>query len=627
MQALSRPLAGAIMQSLMRNNAKQFIFWSKHLNRTCSSKTIATEGPEKLPYNDLMQQRQQQATRSIVVQVQSEKSFPELYNYCASFGQILSAHHYRIQHEDDQHYILLEFASTQEASTAISASAYNDELSGVTAHSPFLWFRAASSKRELKAAAKSTTAALVVIGGTEMLDNNALNELLSESQNLDQQILLLHQRTQLNDLGVRLRFLAALQVQQAVSGMFPFANAQPFGSSVNGFGRMGCDLDLILRFDREVIGTAAMQRRNNDARLVFHTKENLTNGRTQTQRQMESVGDMLHLFLPGVCHVRRILQARVPIIKYHHEHLNLEVDLSMSNLTGFYMSELLYMFGEFDERVRPLTFCIRRWAQACGLTNPSPGRWITNFSLTCLVIFFLQQMKQPILPTINALMKSATPEDIRLTEDGINCSFARDLERIAFRSSNTTNASELLLQFFEFYSQFDFHNRAISLNEGRAIAKPDHSALYIVNPLEQVLNVSKNISHEECERLRIEVRNAAWVLESEVEQPSVPDSERAEASWGILRLFKANGKSIIRPNMFFKPRMVDVSELFDNSAPDEPPAPPVEYKNDNVKREVESIKAQARGHFRQMRMNASTAAGAAATTTAPVKTAKGRRSR
>lgn len=109
--------------------------------------------------------------------------------------------------------------------------------------------------------------------------------------------------------------------------MFPEAHAWPFGSSVNGFGKLGCDLDLILRLesDKEI-------STENPSRLVFHTKANLTNGRSQTQRQMESVGDMLQLFLPGVNHVRRILQARVPIIKYNQEHLNLEIDLSMSNL-------------------------------------------------------------------------------------------------------------------------------------------------------------------------------------------------------------------------------------------------------------------------------------------------------
>lgn len=108
--------------------------------------------------------------------------------------------------------------------------------------------------------------------------------------------------------------------------MFPRANAQPFGSSVNGFGKLKCDLDLILRLDEE------NHQNPINSRLVFHTKENLTNGRSQIQRQMESIGDILQLFLPGICSVRRILQARVPIIKFHHEHLDLEVDLSMNNL-------------------------------------------------------------------------------------------------------------------------------------------------------------------------------------------------------------------------------------------------------------------------------------------------------
>lgn len=42
---------------------------------------------------------------------------------------------------------------------------------------------------------------------------------------------------------------------------------------------------------------------------------------------------MMQLFMPGICQVRRILQARVPIIKYHHEHMDLEVDLSMGNMS------------------------------------------------------------------------------------------------------------------------------------------------------------------------------------------------------------------------------------------------------------------------------------------------------
>lgn len=60
---------------------------------------------------------------------------------------------------------------------------------------------------------------------------------------------LLYDSTKLNELGTRLRFLTARQVEIAVTGMFPNAVAFPFGSSINGYGKMGCDLDLILKLD------------------------------------------------------------------------------------------------------------------------------------------------------------------------------------------------------------------------------------------------------------------------------------------------------------------------------------------------------------------------------------------
>lgn len=73
------------------------------------------------------------------------------------------------------------------------------------------------------------------------------------------------------------------------------------------------------------------------------------------------------------------------------------------------MSDFLYIMGELDERVRPLVFVIRSWAKAVGLTNPSPGRWITNFSLSLLVLAFLQKplRSTPILPPLNTLVKLA----------------------------------------------------------------------------------------------------------------------------------------------------------------------------------------------------------------------------
>lgn len=245
------------------------------------------------------------------------------------------------------------------------------------------------------------------------------------------------------------------------------------------------------------------------------------------------------------------------------------------------MSELLYLFGEIDHRVRPLTFCIRKWAQAVGLTNSSPGRWISNFSLTMLVMFFLQQLHQPILPSIDRLIKNAAIQDLRITDDNINCTFQRDLNKLDFKTTNIDPLGRLLIQFFEFYAQFEFGNRGISLNESKSIVKPDHSAIYIVNPLEPMLNVSKNISLEEMERFKLEVKNAAWILDSFHLKTSEPN-------WGVLALFKSNQQTIIRPQMFFKPRMFEVTDLFDEKYTDE--QSPITYKNISIKGQVEGIR-------------------------------------
>lgn len=65
------------------------------------------------------------------------------------------------------------------------------------------------------------------------------------------------------------------------------------------------------------------------------------------------------------------------------------------------MSEVLFLYGQIDSRVKPLVFTIRKWAKDNKVTNISPGKTITNFSLTLLVIFYLQQIN--ILPIISKM--------------------------------------------------------------------------------------------------------------------------------------------------------------------------------------------------------------------------------
>lgn len=519
-----------------------------------------------------------------MIQVSSEKSYQDLVNYASQFGVVKGAFHYKIP-EDLNNYIILEYQKTSECDNTLENCQFNDESPGVEVTSRFVWFKA-NDKQKLKL--QPVDAPLLRFDDTRLISDTSLNEMIGAADTLDDQILVLHRATCLSDFGTRIRFLAAKQLETALGGMFPYVQAYPFGSSVNGFGKTGCDLDLILRFSRD------QQKAIAHSRLVFHTKISLSNTRSQTQRQMETIGDILHLFLPGVSHVRKILQARVPIIKFKHECLDLDVDLSMSNLTGLHMSELLYLFGEIDDRVKPLTFCIRKWASAAALTNSSPGRWISNFSLTMLVLFFLQHLKKPILPPMKLLVKSATKDDIRIADDNISCTFLRNLQHLNFKRENTDSLSYLLIQFFEFYSQFDFGTRAVCLIEGKPIQKPDHAAMWIVNPFETLLNVSKNLSFEELERFKLEVKNAAWVLESSHEKSKEP-------SWGLLNLFKTNKQAIVKPQMFFKSRLVDVSDIFGGPGANDEKRE-IKFKTNRAKTEVSEIREATRRQIMKLEL-------------------------
>lgn len=70
-------------------------------------------------------------------------------------------------------------------------------------------------------------------------------------------------------------------------------------------------------------------------------------------------------------------------------------------------TELLYLYGGLDPRVRFLVFTVRCWARAHNITSNIPGAWITNFSLTVMVLFFLQKRSPPVIPTLDQLKQLA----------------------------------------------------------------------------------------------------------------------------------------------------------------------------------------------------------------------------
>ncbi len=191
------------------------------------------------------------------------------------------------------------------------------------------------------------------------------------------------------------------------------------------------------------------------------------------------------------------------------------------------MSELLYLYGELDPRVRPLVFAVRKWAREHELIEDArPTSFFTNFTLTLLVVFFLQ-VRDCILPSYSELVRLARPQDRIMCEDGVDCTFLRDIGGLQpqlnqlWNSPGDPGVAQLLADFFEFYAGFDFSRHAVCIVSGAPRpkrhadrARQKQLSFYIdtTNPLEPDLNVSCNVQLHAVQRFQAECRNSQEVI-------------------------------------------------------------------------------------------------------------------
>lgn len=91
---------------------------------------------------------------------------------------------------------------------------------------------------------------------------------------------------QLTEENIKLRFLACSLVRDFTRAYFPDSTVKPFGSSVNTFGKLGCDVDMFLDFHDTQKHATKMVRlccassvcwisSNRAVHLLFHTQESV----------------------------------------------------------------------------------------------------------------------------------------------------------------------------------------------------------------------------------------------------------------------------------------------------------------------------------------------------------------
>ncbi|XP_055356209.1 poly(A) RNA polymerase, mitochondrial-like [Paramacrobiotus metropolitanus] len=467
-------------------------------------------------FRAMQQLRHDQAHESLLVQAPSVESAFVVEKECLKFGTVQSMFHYR-QNEKD--YFLIHMNSKSAVRSMLDACVHPSRDGIVPVRSRLL--EASTLQR------RSSAATISPLIPEQSITAMQLDKDLLQQNGVSAQMQYLYKSCKIPELGTRLRYFISSQIEEAVSGLFPHCRVYLFGSSVSGFGQHHSDVDMILDFDQ-----VFTEKRPGTANFRFVSKPSAGNDRVQCQRSLELLADNLQYLLPGYTQIQRILLARVPIVKFLHEPSGVRCDLSTTNMSGLVMSNYLYTLGEIDERLRALVVTIRRWANANRLTNAHPGRWITNFTLTILVVFFMQHKK--LLPPLSQL--PSTPLINRRSLDGPN-----------------DDLGQLLAEFFSFYASFNYKSHAISVIDGTIYPKPDFASLYIENPLETELNIARNLSAEELDRVVNSMRTATWILEGAGKDPLLP---------GIVRLFQEiNEKDVPRP----KKMGVSVDELFRKS--------------------------------------------------------------
>ncbi|XP_039301461.1 uncharacterized protein LOC120356574, partial [Nilaparvata lugens] len=164
--------------------------------------------------------------------------------------------------------------------------------------------------------------------------------------------------------------------------------------------------------------------------------------------------------------VVKIATARVPIMTFNHVETGLLCDVTFLNKLGLKNSEMLRFLLSLDPRIRDLALIVKYWAKVHELA--SLGNY-SNYAITFMVIYYLQQLPEPLVPPIYHLQKLAGKKEVCENWD---CSFCSDVNKLP-KVTNTSTTKELLLGFFDYWACFDFERNLACTLLGRTFQKSE----------------------------------------------------------------------------------------------------------------------------------------------------------
>ncbi|XP_013384286.1 speckle targeted PIP5K1A-regulated poly(A) polymerase [Lingula anatina] len=318
-----------------------------------------------------------------------------------------------------------------------------------------------------------------------VVDRKTVLEELRKIQSLDGQMVRLMSLLQLTQEDDQQRQQLCQSLQKQLAVFFPGCTIHQFGSSVNKFGVKGCDMDIFLdlhideddlkseRFLSESESPSNLDTRDR-RQIKVYTREEL---REMTSfDQVKAIRRTIQRHIPECQNVVFVPSQRCPVCRFTFRSSGIKCDVSVSNRLALRNTKFLRLCTELDVRLSPLVYAIRYWAKCRDIAgNIQSGTKLNNYALCLLVVFYLQNLEKPILPSIQQLADYCGPEEKVVIEDW-DCSFVEDKSSIP-STANTMTVGELLLGFYQFYAKFDFSTNIICPRTGKTM-----NLMTVLNP-------------------------------------------------------------------------------------------------------------------------------------------------
>lgn len=260
----------------------------------------------------------------------------------------------------------------------------------------------------------------------------------------------------------------------------PTIELQLFGSSKNGFGFGGSDMDICLMFTGYREEPPAQY--NSAADVITALSNVLKNNKMMTN-------------------VTPVINARVPIVKFEYFYNNkvYEGDISYYNMLAQRNTELLMTYANIDERCQKLGYVLKAMVKDCDIGDASRG-FLSSYAYIILMIHYLQQVS--VLPVLQELHEeSQQPENLC---EGFNTWFQDDPHAIKrlFTCENNKSLSRLWIGFLQYYTEcFHFEMITVQIRQRDTLMKCDKfgwssKPICIEDPFELTHNLGRNVSPE-----------------------------------------------------------------------------------------------------------------------------------